>query len=310
MENLLQSLMRNIKVEYQQENNTIKYEEYYFNGIQTPKDIEVSNIAFNSVDLNWKIDNINILHLNNKEIKFRVEMRKKNKKFIQIYEGKENKCKIETLKIDKDYEFKVCSIYNDLMSSWSEIVKMKTPKIECDSNILLESKRECEFFNLLTQWTGYNKVELIYRATRDGSLSNNFHEKCDNQGPTIILCKHEKGYIFGGFASISWTGQGGYRQAPNSFLFTLTNVYGTEPAKFHLKNNNDGSSVYDGSSYGAIFGAGHYLYIRKDCINNKTICNFPTTYQDNLGKGKSIFTGDNNITDFQVKEIEVFKLFK
>ena len=45
-------------------------------------------------------------------------------------------------------------------------------------------------------------MELIYRGTEDGGDNINFHKKCDNQGPTIILCKNDKGNIFGGYASI------------------------------------------------------------------------------------------------------------
>ena len=39
---------------------------------------------------------------------------------------------------------------------------------------------------------------------------------------------------------------------------------------------------------------------------------FLVDYSDSLGKGKSIFTGDyiNNTTNFRLKEIEVFQLFK
>ena len=48
-------------------------------------------------------------------------------------------------------------------------------------------------------------MELKQRGTRDGGDNNNFHNKCDNQGPTLILCKNDKGNIFGGNASISWT---------------------------------------------------------------------------------------------------------
>ena len=201
-------------------------------------------------------------------------MRKENKKFNKIYEGNDNNYKIEKLKNDRNYEFRICSLYNDIISCWSEIKKIKTPEIDCDSNILIESKRGNEFYELLLKWSGYKNMELIYRSSRDGALSNNFHDKCDNKGPTIVLCQHEKGYIFGGYASISWTGQGGYHSAPNSFLFTLTNIHGLEPTKFQLKNNNDGNSVYHGSSYGAIFGAGHDLYIRNDFMKKKYIVIF------------------------------------
>ena len=76
MKNLFQQLMRNIKISFQEENSTIKYDEYYFNGIPSPKDIEFKDISHCSVNLNWKIDNLNILNIDNKQIKYKVEMRK------------------------------------------------------------------------------------------------------------------------------------------------------------------------------------------------------------------------------------------
>ena len=179
--------------------------------------------------------------------------------------------------------------------------------------MLIESKREKEFSLKLFEWSGYKKIELVYRGTRDGTLSKNFHEKCDNQGPTITLIKNEKGNIFGGFSSISWTSQNSWKQAPNSFLFSLTNIYGTNPTKFQLKNNNDSYAIYDYPSYGAFFGQSPYdLYIKNDFFNNGIHSGFPCSYEDSIGKGKSIFTGDtnNNTSEFKVKEIKVFKLYK
>ena len=162
----------------------------------------------------------------------------------------------------------------------------------------------------LLEWSGYKKLELIYRATRDGTLSKKFHEKCDNQGPTITLIKNEKGNIFGGFSSVSWTCHGDYKQAPNSFLFTLSNIYGINPTKFQLKDNNSSFAIYDNSSCGATFGGGNDLHINNDFFNNNdTYSYFPSSYEDSIGKGKSIFTGDQNNKYFKIKEIEVFKLY-
>ena len=95
---------------------------------------------------------------------------------------------------------------------------------------------------------------------------------------------------------------------PNSFLFSLTNIYGTNPTKFQLKNNNDSNAIYDNLLYGATFGGGHDLYVRNDFFNNNVCIGFPCAYEDSIGKGKSIFTGDtnNNTTDLKVKEIEIF----
>ena len=178
-----------------------------------------------------------------------------------------------------------------------------------DTLILNGIERGNEFIEKLYEWTGYNKMELIYRGTRDGSGSNIFHNKCDNQGPTICLCKNEKGNIFGGYASISWTSDGSYYSANGSFLFTLTNNNGIAPTKYPNTQNFD-NAVYHNSGYGPTFGGNHDLYISNDYLNNKNShCSLGYSYPDVLGKGNSIFSGDVNTNYFKLKELEVFKLF-
>ena len=152
-------------------------------------------------------------------------------------------------------------------------------------------------------------MKLIYRGTRDGSDCNSFHNKCDNQGPTLILCKNEKGNIFGGFASISWTSDNQYHKVDESFLFTLTNIHGTAPSKY-LDKKNPQYAVYHGNDRGPSFGGGHDLYICNNFLNNNSSSNINHSYQDVLGKGFSIFSGDINNRIFKLKELEVFKLFK
>jgi hypothetical protein len=88
------------------------------------------------------------------------------------------------LEKNTNYEIEICSIYKNIISDWTKL-KIKTSAI--DSLIINESERREEFINKLYEWSGYKKMELIYRGTRDGSGSNIFHNKCDNQGPTICL---------------------------------------------------------------------------------------------------------------------------
>ena len=156
-------------------------------------------------------------------------------------------------------------------------------------------------------------MDLLFRASRDGMNSNSFHRKCENQGQTIILIKNDKGNIFGGYSSISWLSDknNAWHSSPESFLFTLTNIYNTEPMKFVSKNDNCEIKHY--AEYRPAFGKGCDLGIYQDFLKKGGWTNFSSTYQDSLGKGKSIFTGDfnnNNNQYFKVKEVEVFKLLK
>ena len=308
---IFQELMKNLKINFIEEESTIKYEEYFFSGIPSPKSIEFKDIGINSFKILWKLDEINILNMDKKEIKYIIEIRKENnkEKFRQIYEGKDNNCLIDKLEKNTNYEIRLCSMYKDILSNWTEIQKVKTKKLSVDSLILSETDRGEEFLNKLYEWSGYKSMELLYRGTRDGSDSNTFHNKCDNQGPTICLIKNDKGNIFGGYASISWTGKGNYKSANGSFLFSLTNIHGTAPTKFPNTQYLD-YAIYDGINYGPIFGNGHDLYISNNYLNKGSYCKLGKAYPDILGKGNSIFTGDANggNTNITIKELEVFKL--
>ena len=69
---LLSELIPNLKISFIEEETQIKYDKYFFNGIQVPKDIEAFEISNNSFKLKWKIDDLNIVNIKNDEVKFRV----------------------------------------------------------------------------------------------------------------------------------------------------------------------------------------------------------------------------------------------
>ncbi len=47
-------------------------------------------------------------------------------------------------------------------------------------------------------------MNLIYRASRDGFKGNDFHDRCDNKGPTLCLIKSEFNKTFGGYTNLNW----------------------------------------------------------------------------------------------------------
>ena len=304
---LLQKIMESIKISFIEDKNEIKFDIYCFNGIKSPDKVEFKEITTNSVKIFWNIEN-NKRDINyNNQIKYKVEIRKENsdEQFLKIYEGNNSNCLVGNLKNYTNYEVRICTIYKDIISPWGKIQKFKTL---FDSVILMESKREDEFLKKIYEWSGYKRMELLYRGTKDGVMAENFHKKCDNQGPTICLYKNNKGNIFGGYASISWENSGNGKPAPDSFLFTLTNIHNIEPTKFIKSNKKNG--VYHYYSEGPVFGDND-IYIDDD-FRKRSTSYFPGCYIDILGKGKSIFTGDldNNKSVLLINEIEVFKLYK
>ncbi len=48
------------------------------------------------------------------------------------------------------------------------------------------------------------KWRLCYRASLYGWRAENFHSKCDNKGPTVVLAQVGK-FIFGGFTDKNWS---------------------------------------------------------------------------------------------------------
>ncbi len=57
----------------------------------------------------------------------------------------------------------------------------------------------------LCEFSTYDKWTLLYRGTRDGFGTNDFHSKCDGHSNTLTILKaKESEFIFGGFATVSW----------------------------------------------------------------------------------------------------------
>jgi hypothetical protein len=49
------------------------------------------------------------------------------------------------------------------------------------------------------------ELSLLMRGSRDSYSPADFHRLCDGQGQTLVVIESTKGFIFGGFTSVSWT---------------------------------------------------------------------------------------------------------
>jgi hypothetical protein len=114
-----------------------------------------------------------------------------------------------------------------------------------------------------------DKWSLLYRGTRDGFSSVDFHSKCDGHSNTLTILKARGGsYIFGGFTTANWDSSSEYKSDPNAFIFSLTNK-DNKPIKMKINLNKNQSAIYCCSGYGPSFG-------EDICVGNdakSTLCN-------------------------------------
>ena len=64
------------------------------------------------------------------------------------------------------------------------------------------------------------KFDLIFRMSKDGDQSKDFHNNCDNKDPTLILIETVKGYIFGGYTPLNWDNIG-FQNDEETFIFSI-----------------------------------------------------------------------------------------
>ena len=57
---------------------------------------------------------------------------------------------------------------------------------------------------LRMQGLGGAEINLLYRGSRDGFSSDDFHSKCDNKGHTLVIIETVTGGIVGGYADAEW----------------------------------------------------------------------------------------------------------
>ena len=111
-----------------------------------------------------------------------------------------------------------------------------------DSKIL----KTDEYAQQLSQWF-YKEGhiwQICYRASTDGWLAKNFHAKCDDKGPTIVLVKIGD-YIFGGFMDGSWKEEGMFDILTMIMRITMSMDNMHNKPNFILKKNESNTTAIE-----------------------------------------------------------------
>ena len=125
----------------------------------------------------------------------------------------------------------------------------------------------------------------LYTASEHNDVSASFHEKCDNQGPTVVVIQSNYGHIFGGYTSIDWTTSGDWEDDKDAFLFLIRSndalqessvsftkpcsVFGNEFAVYHDSNGGPAfGGSWDHKGHDIMIGDGDKGCYTAKCIYN------------------------------------------
>ena len=158
-------------------------------------------------------------------------------------------------------------------------------------------------------------LSLIYRASRDGVYTSDFHRQCDLKGRTVTFVRSSKGFACAGYTKISWSNSTStYVTDPDARLFALTGK------KTVYKPGKPEYAVWHYYNSGPSFSGAMGLWSSPLTSTNGAVC--MTNNRDwgeyNVktdAQGNSLLTGDgagqpDGSKWFTASEIEVYQVIQ
>lgn len=226
-----------------------------------------------------------------------------------------------------DFNNYLSKIENKLAQLSRALVKLKVLNLLGNSNIISNSSEIKLILNTLKQIENENRkldingkkckfqnkenllFRLVYRASRDGYTTKEFHKRCDTIGPNIVLVKTKDNIRFGGFTNLNWAPEKvdeekkdentGKKYDPDSFCFSLSTK------SIYPHNLNKEEAIFCSKSVGPtfcdnIFGINNNFGIKGGFCNKKDKSCFNGQKID-----YEIAGGNKN---FEVEELEVYEI--
>jgi hypothetical protein len=241
------------------------------------------------------------------------EMQTKQEKSLKEIQSKLNEINQvkENLKVTN--EFKPNLIFNQEegtslfgsieLSEYSDMNSLKSQILTDQQSIDLI--RLCEFSHS-EKWT------VLYRATRDGFGSDDFHSKCDGHFNTLTLFRAKQTkFIFGGFTAVAWESptDSKWEYDRNAFIFSLTNK-DNQPVKMKIHSNSHEYAILCYSKFGPIFGGGPDIFIAdnaKTTTGSYSHLGFAYPHPQYAFETNEAMTFLAGSFEFQLDEIEVYQ---
>ncbi|CAG8534005.1 12867_t:CDS:2 [Acaulospora morrowiae] len=177
---------------------------------------------------------------------------------------------------------------------------LSSPRI---SSILLKKGHVILFANWIDATDEYERLyqvpyslRLLYRASRDGNKANNFHQKCDNQGATIVVAKvKDSETLVGGYNPLNWS-RDGYKYTTKSFIYSIKDLNSNSGFTLGRLEGYPSNAIYNNSALGPAFGKDEDL-----------CCRFKS-WSSNQGTSRNSYENIHLPNKFDVSDWEVFKV--
>ena len=141
-------------------------------------------------------------------------------------------------------------------------------------------------------------LNLLYKATRDGGLSSDFHKKCDGKVQQLIFIKTTEGEIFGGYTKEGYRSRNDSIKDSNAFVFSLS-----KKKIYHSKKSQN--AIFDDKSYGPYF-SNHMIHIESKMLESRSeTCQTSESYFEGITSDYEINNGEKY---FYIQEIEIYQV--
>uniref|UniRef100_A0A4W5JWQ5 TLDc domain-containing protein n=1 Tax=Hucho hucho TaxID=62062 RepID=A0A4W5JWQ5_9TELE len=136
------------------------------------------------------------------------------------------------------------------------------------------------------------RLHLLYKASIHGYMHSAFHNRCDGQGPTILVAYNKAGFVFGGYISKNYAQTGQVINDDKAFLYSITDRR-EKPLRV---SSTDGQYGFTDGKHGLNVGVLWFL-------NNNT-----ATVQIVVGNSYTFEAEEMHGNNLQLTECEVYRV--
>ena len=244
-----------------------------------------------------KDENNNISKEKDKILKEKNKILEEKNKILEeknkILEEKNKKLEEKNKKLEeknKKLEEKVEEIDKLLLLPYKEQMKKEQQKEE-------QRKRD---LNKIKEWIAPGKnitFNLLFKKSRDGDTTQDFHNHCDNKGKTLIIIETKEGRKFGGFTNDNWDTNNNWRKNSNDFVFSLD-------LNKKYSYSGSGDTTIGDIKYGLAFGNSRTEQV-DICFENSSLNKGISNSSPSFKTNKELNNGNKK---FETKELEVYQV--